>query len=269
MNGIDLANFFSCIPGAKVIEEAEAYPPLLECTQKPYITSSFRSGDINTREGALIELAGKQYYAYRFFAEGCYVCPYLRICRDSYGDAKTLSTKRQSCFVFLNAENKRQRLALSFVWDYSHVKWYKDKSGRLESFIEGVMIATCDDVVWKTENFRLYCNDDYGFDDGAVLLNDVRSVLKDKVLIGLYDKFLPPAEIKPRKEIDFSPKHRRCRLKTFFCKLFLWCGGWIFIVLKELYKFIRYGFEECCEYYQDRKEKFLEKRESRRKWLSF
>lgn len=91
MNGIDLANFFSCIPGAKVIEEAEAYPPLLECTQKPYITSSFRSGDINTREGALIELAGKQYYAYRFFAEGVM---FARIC--AYAETATVMPKHSA-----------------------------------------------------------------------------------------------------------------------------------------------------------------------------
>lgn len=226
MNGIDLANFFSCIPGAKVIEPKRgilyfnnAFNDIQKCYQFP------DNRRANIQEAAKIEKEGKVYTVSRFFAENSNRSWYLRRCKDNFGD-KRIGGVKQWCFIF-QREGDCSSFSLSFTWDYSYIRDRHLTTAGYQAFIEGVVIAVCDGKIWKKENFRLYVNNDYAADYGADLLNDVRSVLKDELLIQLYDRFMPRAEVKPRKEVDFTSSYRCFWWKNFFFRLAMCCGGWV------------------------------------------
>lgn len=157
---------------------------------------------------------------------------YLRKCRDHCGNKKSFGAK-QWCFNIEKA-GKDSQFSLSFIWDYSYIEGYTKANGNLKAFIEGVVIAVSDYKVWRTEKFRLYADDDYAMNHGAALINDVRSVLKDPIIIYLYNKYMPSAKLKPRKSIDFNRMYRFCWWKNFFYRLFLCCCGWIFCLLYYL-----------------------------------
>lgn len=267
MNGIDLANFFFCIPGAKVVEEPRQFLSsfVFERIQKCYQ----QDADVRSCHlaRAKIEKGGKLFEVTSLFSNCSNRSWYLRRCKDDFGDKKgKYNHVTQWCFNFQKAGDPSQ-FSLSFIWDYSYIKGYSRMNGMREAFIEGVVIAVCDYKVWKTEKFRLYANDDYAVDDGAVLLNDVRSVLKDKLLIQLYDRYMPTAELKPRKLVDFNRKYHIFWWKNFFRRLFLWCGGWIFCLLRYLACWILAKAEDLLGWIQEARKKAKRDIESQKGWI--
>lgn len=271
MNGIDLKNFSSCIPGAKVVEPEEEYfyaSDFFNDIRKSYQNIADILFCPFLKVYATIEKDGKRYKVSRFFTKQSSSCTYLRKCK--YSDGKVnYSSNKQWCFSFENKEDNSQ-FSLSFIWDSSYIKGYENAEGARKAFIEGVVIAVCDYEVWKTENFRLYAKDDYVADDktdyGVALLNDVRSVLKDKLIIKLYDKFMPTAELKPRKEVSFAAKYRFFWWKNFFRRLYLCCGGWVFILLYSLGCLIMDSVENVGISCREAEKKAKRKRKSREAW---
>lgn len=264
MNGIDLANFFSCIPGAKVVETRSVpisdFAEILKCYQSKVDWAHI------SRASVKIEKDGKLLDVDSFFSDHSYRCRYLRRCKNSFGDKKAdYDLVNQWCFSFLRKDDLSQ-FSLSFIWDYSYIKGYTRENGMREAFVEGVVIAICDYKVWKTEKFRLYAKDEYVVDKGAALLNDVRSILKDKMLIRLYDKYMPAAELKPLKLVDFNRKYRIFWWKNFFRRLFLWCGGWIFLCLYHLMRWSLIGATDLLGWVKESIKEVKRDIQSKKEW---